>query len=224
MSRLLEQGDIYFFYEPREEARRVTGPQEVDRLYLILSGDHQFGRHCRLLALEGPVLPTAKAGEPGGSAAVRVEAASNRPEDMANALASHRVRGATAQKRGPIQRPAGEGRYALVEHEGHSDLDYVLELPQVPGPVQRELGIQPTASYRIGLKQVGETRPILDPSAMDSAGVDLVLEAEAAEVPQEIQDQVRVQREDAGTAEIFAELKLRKSTYPLEPLLQGEWR
>lgn len=224
MARVIEQGDVYFFYEPRWDAKRVTGPQDVGRLYLVLSGDQQFGRHCRLLSLESPVLPTIEREGAGAGARLRVEAIGGRPEDMANALASRRIVGATARRRGPIQRPAAEGRYALVEHDGHSDFDYVLELPRVQGPVQRDLGIRPEASYRMGLRSVAEAKPILDPSDMDVADGELILEPEAQTVPQDVRDRLKVQPEGPGTAEIFAELKLKKSTYPLEPLYQGEWR
>lgn len=224
MARLLEQGDIYLFYEPRREVRQVKGREDVDRVYLILSGDHQYGRPCRMLALEDTTLPVALPEARGQTVRARIEAFSHRPEDMESALASRRVRGATGKERGPVQRPAGEGRYALVEEDGRTMLDYVLELPRVPGPVQRELGIQQEATYGIGLRGVAQTEPISDPSAINSSDVDLELEAHSQDVPQEIEEQMRTERETAGTAEVFGEMKLEKSTYPLEPLLSGQWR
>ncbi len=38
--------------------------------------------------------------------------------------------------------PAGEGKYLIVKHEGHTELVYALELPDIPGPTQREFEIR----------------------------------------------------------------------------------
>jgi len=34
--------------------------------------------------------------------------------------------------------PAGEGKYSIVKHDNHTELAYILELPEIPGPAQRE--------------------------------------------------------------------------------------
>lgn len=46
-----------------------------------------------------------------------------------------------------MARPVGEGKYAIVKHEDHSELAYILELPKEPGEAQKELGIEKEASY-----------------------------------------------------------------------------
>lgn len=224
MARLLECGDVYFFYEPRRGIDRVTGVAEVQRLYVVLSGDRRFGRRCRLLALEGPVLPLARPGVRAASLAGRVEAESDRPEDMEAALATSRVgEPPTPQHPRSVHRPAGEGRYALYEHDGHGDFGYVLELPERPGPVQLALNIQPQASFRLARREDGALRPVLDPAALGE-GTSLVLEAEGLELPADVRDQLGLQPEGPATAEIFAELKLSRAEYPTEPLYRGEWR
>ena len=48
--------------------------------------------------------------------------------------------------------PAGEGKYSIVKHEGHTELAYLLELPQVPGPTQKEFEIKKEVSYIISVK------------------------------------------------------------------------
>ncbi len=228
--KLLDRGDIYFFYEPTRKAtrrrlQRVEGPQDVERLLIVLSGDREFGRHCRLLELEASSLPVASPGMPSPTVAARVAAASHRPEDMEKALAARTARGTTSKRwSGPVQRPAGEGRYALVDHDGHSDLDYVLELPAMPGPVQRDLGIAPQATYQIRMQVHGQVRPVTEPSAIDAADTRLIIEKEATEVPREVLEQLMVQRESPDTAEVFAELKLSRSIYPVDPLYSGEWK
>jgi hypothetical protein len=44
--------------------------------------------------------------------------------------------------------PAGEGRYAIVDHDGHTHLVYALELPQEPGLLDRHL--LPLNAKRLG--------------------------------------------------------------------------
>ena len=48
--------------------------------------------------------------------------------------------------------PAGEGKYSIVQHDNHTELAYILELPEVPGPTQREFQIKKEASYIISVK------------------------------------------------------------------------
>jgi len=48
--------------------------------------------------------------------------------------------------------PAGEGKYSIVKHDNHTELAYILELPEVPGPTQREFEIKNEASYIISVK------------------------------------------------------------------------
>jgi hypothetical protein len=42
--------------------------------------------------------------------------------------------------------------YALVDHDGHTHLTYVLELPPQPGDAQRVFRIEREASYRIAVR------------------------------------------------------------------------
>ena len=39
-----------------------------------------------------------------------------------------------------------------MEHEGHSELAYILELPEIPGITQREFQIKKEASYIVSIK------------------------------------------------------------------------
>ena len=48
--------------------------------------------------------------------------------------------------------PAGEGKYSIVKHDGHTELVYLLELPEIPGPTQREFEIRKEASYIVSVK------------------------------------------------------------------------
>jgi hypothetical protein len=43
-------------------------------------------------------------------------------------------------------RPVGEGKYAIVRHQNHAELAYILEMPEQLGEAQKELGIEKEAS------------------------------------------------------------------------------
>ena len=52
-------------------------------------------------------------------------------------------------REGDMARPVGEGKYAIVDHNNHTELAFVLELPKELGEAQKELGIEKEASYII---------------------------------------------------------------------------
>jgi hypothetical protein len=52
-------------------------------------------------------------------------------------------------KKGDAARPVGEGKYAIIEHQNHAELAFILERPREIGEAQKELGIQKEASYII---------------------------------------------------------------------------
>jgi hypothetical protein len=54
-------------------------------------------------------------------------------------------------RKGDAARPVGEGKYVIVKHQDHTELAYVLEIPEEPGEVQNELGIEKEASYIISV-------------------------------------------------------------------------
>ncbi len=54
-------------------------------------------------------------------------------------------------RKGDAARPVGEGKYAIVRHQNHAELAYILEMPEQPGEAQKELGIEKEASYIISV-------------------------------------------------------------------------
>ncbi|MGC2425542.1 MAG: hypothetical protein WA421_00790, partial [Nitrososphaeraceae archaeon] len=43
------------------------------------------------------------------------------------------------------------GKYAIVKHQNHAELAYILEMPKEPGEAQKELGVEKEASYIISV-------------------------------------------------------------------------
>jgi hypothetical protein len=67
------------------------------------------------------------------------------PTDLSKELLSDEFR------KGDAARPVGEGKYAIVKHQNHTELAYILEMPKEPGEAQKELGIEKEASYVISV-------------------------------------------------------------------------
>jgi len=67
------------------------------------------------------------------------------PDELTKELLSDEFR------KGDAARPAGEGKYAIVRHQNHAELAYILEMPKEPGEAQNELGIEKEASYVISV-------------------------------------------------------------------------
>lgn len=68
-------------------------------------------------------------------------------------------------RKGDIARPVGEGKYAIVKYQKHTELAYILEMPKEPGEAQKELGIEKEASYVISVINPKKPTPQGYPSA-----------------------------------------------------------
>ncbi len=64
MSKVLERGNIYFFYRPRKEEPSPTGWEELQRAYVILSPDE--GNKHRLITIGHKKLPEIIPGKAAG--------------------------------------------------------------------------------------------------------------------------------------------------------------
>ncbi|MFW6202585.1 MAG: hypothetical protein ACOC8B_08400, partial [Gemmatimonadota bacterium] len=155
------------------------------------------------------------------------------------------------ERRVPAARPAGEGVYAIARHGDHTHLVYILELPEQPGEVQRELNVDERASYilsianperpapkgaGLGEKQAAEFPkglqskfegrrfiPADPPKFLDHEGAELLLIGAARRPLKELDIRLEAEDEDAHSAEIFRELGLEREEHPTRPLFEGKW-
>jgi hypothetical protein len=58
----------------------------------------------------------------------------------------------TTKRRISPAQPAGEGKYLIIRHDGHTELAYILEIPEIPGKTQIEFEIKKEASYIVSVK------------------------------------------------------------------------
>ncbi|MFR9775404.1 hypothetical protein ACL02O_05015 [Micromonospora sp. MS34] len=247
MAELLEDGDIYFLYRPRVEEEHVDSLAEVQRLLVVLHPWH--GRHLRLLVVGRKRLPDI--GEHDRFWAF-VDAVVDRPEQLHKALQARRYRTRTRGGREqPPARPAAEGAYVIARHDDHTHLAYELELPPRPGEAQRELAIEPEASYIVTVKNprapsppgvgLGAARkaalpaalqekfhgrrfaPLDPPAFLDHPGTELVLIGAAHDASAELRIDLDAEVEQAARSTIFGDLRIGRRDRPVAPLFTGEW-
>ncbi len=161
----------------------------------------------------------------------------------------YRPRGLRVQ---PDARPAGQGRYAIVDHDGHTHFAYALELPPEPGELQPAVGIKEEASYIVAVKNPEAPTPpgvglqprqraafpkeILDrfggrrfipldpPELLDYEGAEIVLIGAADDASAELGIDWDAESERLESADIFRKLRLPRDELPVEPFEKGSWR
>jgi len=248
VSRVVEKGDLFFFYRPRVDADKVDELSDVQRFFVVLKPDGD--RRYRRIVIGRKRLPDPAEHERVWAFVAEV---TDEPDDLRDELESKVYETRTRRVRvQPPARPAGEGRYAIVEHDGHAHLAYVLELPREPGPAQEAFGIRREASYVVAvrnptagtppgvglspreradfppelLERFGRRRfvPLDDPRFLDYEGAELVLIGAAEDVESELGIELDRDDERLQTADIFRQLRIRPGELPTEPLERGELR
>jgi hypothetical protein len=146
--------------------------------------------------------------------------------------------------------PAGEGKYVIAKHDNHTELAFILELPETPGPTQREFGIKEVASYIISVKnpdvkvpgfaasgknpdypknlkeKFGDKRwiNVEEPNFLNYENTQLLLiGSRKKNVEEELGIDIDEEKETQRSADLFKELKVRKEEVPLKPLLKGRF-
>jgi hypothetical protein len=137
MVRVLEEGDIFFCYRPKVDVNRVSGFDDVQRFYIILKPGNK--PVFRRMIIGRKRLPGVEQHERTWGF---VDMVTGRPDQLEDDLDPFTYETKTRGERlEPPARPAGEGVYAVADHDGHTHIAYALELPERPGPVQAELNI-----------------------------------------------------------------------------------
>jgi hypothetical protein len=117
---VLERGDIFFFYRPRVGVGRVRSLADVQRFFLALHPDGQS--RLREIIVGPKRLPDPGRHERCWAYVAGVwDSAEDFREELNRRVYETKTRGERVQ---PEARPSGEGRYAIVDHEGHGHLAY----------------------------------------------------------------------------------------------------
>ena len=239
---------MYFFYRPRVGVEEVRGLDDVQRFLVVL--EPHGARRRRELLVGRKRLPDPRRHE---RAWALVTAVKDDPEEVRDELGRRvyetRTRGVRVQ---PEARPVGEGRYAIVRHEDHTHLAYVLKLPRQPGEAQELFNILPEASFIVAVRNPDAPAPAgsglpdgrgselppelrerfggrrfaaLDPPAfLDHPRVQLVLIGAGADASEELGIDLGAADEQVQEADLFRRLRLRPGEVPTDPLERGALR
>ena len=117
-ARVLERGELQFYYRPRVERRQVEDISDVQRLLIVLCPSGQ--RRYRVIALGRKRMP-----KPGERFWGFVDLVLDSDQDLRAALGASTY---VTRTRGVRSLPAAQRiktlRYELVSHDGHAHLDY----------------------------------------------------------------------------------------------------
>ncbi len=255
-SEIIEQGDIFFFYRPKVDTEEVEHIKDVQRFYMITSPEKRNKNIYRLFLIGQKQLPEIVEGRSTSKErnwALNVLTNSNSEDIRRELLAAEYTTETRGKRRIAAAVPVGEGKYCIVKHDNHTELAYILELPKIPGPTQREFEIRKEASYIISVKNPDVTIPgyaafstedkkpkypknlkerfgdrrWIDVDDSDLLNYEntqvLLIEARKKDVEEELGIEINEQRETDKSADMFKELKIRKEQVPLKPLLEGKF-
>jgi hypothetical protein len=177
-AEVLEKGDIFFFYRPKTKivdegnGGDVKSIEDIRRFFMVTANtttaavskneqeQQQFdgtnnktpkeeggSARFRLFVIGKKSLPEIRTTEARRSERywAKIGGMFENPQQLTSELLSDEFR------KGDAARPVGEGKYAIVKHQDHAELAYVLEMPEEPGEAQRELGIEKEASYIVSI-------------------------------------------------------------------------
>jgi hypothetical protein len=248
MSKILEKGEVFFFYRPKVSAGEVAGIDDVQRFFCFLKPDRR--RWFRNVIVGRKRLPDPEEHEREWAFVYEV---TDNPAELREEIEEKEYETKTrGVRRQPQARPVGEGRYAVVNHDGHTHLAYVLELPREPGEAQRTFNIREEASFIVAVRNPeAPARPgvglpdrrradlpgdlasrfegrrfiaLEPPDFLDHEGVELVLIGAAEDAEEELGIDLDIEHESIEDAAIFRRLRLKPDEVPVEPLAEGRLR
>lgn len=250
--KILEHGDIFFFYRPKVDTEVVKNIDNVQRFYMVTSPDNSNVNRIFLFGQKQlPEITEGRSSSEERNWALNIATSSDPEEIRKEFLPAEYETQTRGTRRVGAAVPVGEGKYSIVEHEGHTELAYILEIPEVPGSSQREFQIKKEGSYIISVKnpdiqvpgysaflerkpsypsslkqKFGDRRWINvdDPDLLNYENTQLLLiGARKKDVEEELGINIDEEKEFAKTAELFNDLKIRKEQVPLKPLLKGKF-
>ena len=242
VSEVIEHGDIFFFYRPKVGTDEVEGIEDVQRFYMVTAPElNKYSNSFRLFLIGQKQLPEIVEGKSTSKErnwALNTLTTSKAEDIQKELLPAEYTTETRGKRRIAAAAPAGEGKYSIVKHDGHTELAYLLELPEIPGPTQREFEIKKEASYIISVKNPNisvpgfasfassEKKPqypkhlmekfgdrrwinVEDPQLLDYENAQLLLiGARKKDVEEELGIAIDEEKESSRTAELFNDLKI----------------
>jgi Protein of unknown function (DUF2795) len=250
-SKIIEQGDVFFFYRPKVDTEEVEDLNDIQRFYMITAPEDNTKYRLFLIGQKQlPEIVEGKSTSEEKNWALNTLTTSDPKNIQKELMPAEYITKTKGKRRLAAAVPAGEGKYVIAKHDNHTELAYVLELPETPGPTQREFEIKKEASYIISVKNpdvkvpgfaASEKKPDYPKTLKDEFGDKrwinveepdflnyentqlLVIGARKKNVEEELGIDINEEKETERSADLFKELKVRKEEVPLKPVLKGEF-
>lgn len=149
-NKIIQKGNVYFFYRPK-----IGNEEEVQRFFFVLKPENQKKYH--LLIVGKKHLPESKQHE---SYFLFVDKVS---EDKKSLLESLEEKHYQTKTRGEQTQSTShylaEGKYLIIEHQGHTHFCYQITNPTELKKEQIEFNLQKKADYLINVKNPQKVSP-----------------------------------------------------------------
>jgi hypothetical protein len=153
-TKLLENGHVYFMYQPKLNHTHVYSLEDVARMHLLLIPEKITEQHmCRMLIIPKKMLPSTSTHRV--HLGIVAEVSSNLDKIRKDLMESRQyLTPITQQERVTLpDRVVGEGVYRIdLKEDNHSYLSYVLETPDRLGHVQEAMHIEKEGCFAITIK------------------------------------------------------------------------
>ncbi len=245
--QLLERGDIYFLYRPKvssaeQEENSAKTIDDIQRFYIVLH-PHQNALY-RLLVVGRKRLPEVHKHEKHWAT---VEKVAQHPDQLLDLFKQHSYQTKTRGERlEPEVRACGEGVYCIIQSGRQTYLAHHLALPEQLGDVQKELDLEPEASYILSVKnqkiagaQSGQAAnfpeelqqkfrnlrfiPANPVTLLNYQNTELLLIGASTGPSEELGIDLQAEQKSFDKKKIFSDLKLWRNEHTTIPLFEGQW-
>lgn len=146
-------GTIYFLYRPKVEHQTAQNLEDVQRLTLVLKPDN--AEQYVKISIGKKRLPQNQE-----TYFSLVDTVTNNLDSLLSLLKSETYTTATrGQQKLPGMRCIGEGKFLLIQHQGHTHFIYQLSKPQKIGPVQEAFNLRLKDDFIVAIKNPSKASP-----------------------------------------------------------------
>ncbi|MHB8840866.1 MAG: hypothetical protein ACYC56_03605 [Candidatus Aquicultor sp.] len=246
VQQVIETGDLYFFYRPKNHKEVIRNLDEVESFYMVMAAGGHLFRLLETVQKKMPEIPSESSAPAGSSWAV-IDSVTEDSDELAETKLGWGpvIKGKTSYP----ARPIGVAKYQLVLFENQTRLAYSLEIPINPGPVQETFDIYPEAAYIFKVKNPDglaegypgeEQRPLYPPGLKVLFDEDLINVKDdqllnfphtqillSGSLRQDIENRLGIKfvKEPPHKAmdRVYGTFHMTRREHPATPFMSGQW-
>src|SRR5438876_11896716 len=134
-SEIIENGDLFFFYRPKIDAKQVKELEDIQRFYMITSTEKNVkptstaNKNIHRLFLLGqkqlPEIVEGKSTSKERNWALNILTTCNAEDIRKELMTAEYTTETRGERRIEAATPAGEGKYSIVRHHGEAALEFL---------------------------------------------------------------------------------------------------